>query len=709
MTSSPVRPRLRCAALASAVAATLAAPLAHAQQAQSGDITLPAVTVTATSPVAGEGYSAGTASIGGKGDASLKEIPQSVSVVTRDRMDDQNMVRLEDLARRTTGMLVLANDQGRSSIFMRGFELDSYLVDGMPAPLSSIYGSQPDLWIYDRVEVLRGPAGLYNGTGEPGGTVNLARKRALKDFAASGSLSYGSWDAQRYEGDITGSLTEDGKVRGRVVAAHQSKNSWVDVNDNENSVGYGTLEFDIAPRTTVSVGISGASSSVTPFNGLPTNADGSLLDVDRSTFIGAGWNSFKNSSSEGFAEVMHRLESGGHLKAALRVVNRSVNFRYAYASSAANAAGNVNRTAIARDYGEDSVAVDTHASLPFTLWNLPQNLIVGADFRSYDQTTLQNTGTAIPGSINVNSPSYDWPVPNLPLNSRTNVAPEQYGLYANLRIKPWQPLTLVGGARVSWYESTTTNLVTNTGSKVQVDNKFTPFAGVVYDIGRNWAAYASYTEIFQPQTTLGADGQPLDPREGRSFEAGVKGQHQGGLLNSQIGLFRLKDKNRAVAVPATTYSAANGEVEVQGIEAEISGMLATGWEASAGYTFTDTEFVSGTAGQAGQVFSTVTPRHNFNLWTRYDFQQDVLRGAYVGGGLRAMSSFYNVQGSARIQQDAYTVLDALVGYRISRNVDVSLAINNLLDEKYYQRVGGTSVFNFYGEPRSYWLKTSLKF
>lgn len=707
--SSPVRPRLRCATLAAAVAATLAAPLAQAQaQSQPGDITLPAVTVTATSPVAGEGYSAGAASIGGKGEVSLKEIPQSVSVVTRERMDDQNMVRLEDLARRTTGMLVLANDQGRSSIYMRGFELDSYLIDGLPSPLSSIYGTQPDLWLFDRVEVLRGPAGLYNGTGEPGGTVNLARKRALKSFAASGSLAYGSWDAQRYEADVTGALTEDGKVRGRVAAAYQSKNSWIDVNDNQNQVGYGTLEFDLAPRTTLSLGATNASSDVKPFNGLPTTASGQLLGVDRSTFIGANWNRFENASSEGFVELMHGLDGGGHVKAAVRMVNRSVDFKYAYSASAADAAGNVTRTAIARQYDEESLAADTHLNLPFTLWNLPQNLIVGADYREYDQTTLQGSAN-IAGTTNVNNPSYAWPEPNITLNSRTNVAPEQYGVYANVRIKPWQPLTLIGGARVSWYDATTTNLVNNSVSKVQIDSKITPFAGVVYDISKSWSAYASFTEIFQPQTTLGADGQPIDPREGRSYEAGVKGQHFNGLLNSQFGLYRLRDKNRAVGVPGTTYSIANGEVEVQGIEAEISGMLATGWEASAGYTFTDTEFVSGSAGQAGQVFSTVTPRHNFNLWTRYDFQQEVMRGAYLGGGLRAMSSFYSMSGTARIEQDAYTVVDALLGYRITRNVDLSLTVNNLFDKKYYQRVGGTSVFNFYGEPRSYWLKTTLAF
>ncbi|MFT4171424.1 MAG: TonB-dependent siderophore receptor [Rhodocyclaceae bacterium] len=696
------RPALRRALLASTIAA-LFAPAAWAQQSN-----LEPVRVSAEGAPA-DGYGSPTANIGGKGDAPVKEIPQPVSVVTRERIEDQNMVRLEDLARRTTGMLVLANDQGRSSIFVRGYELDAYLVDGLPAPLSSIYGTQPDLSIYDHVDVLRGPAGLYNGSGEPGGTVNLARKRALKDFAVSGSLALGSWDAVRTEADVTGSLNADGSVRGRAVAAYQSKNSFIDVNDNENAVAYGTLEFDLSPRTTLSLAMTGANSNVTPFNGLPTTPTGELIDFDRSTFIGAQWNRFKNQSNEAFAELVHRLNSGGELKASARYVDRSVDFKYAYAGSAVSSTtSTVTRTAIARQYEEKSLAADAHISQPFTWLGQKQNIIAGVDYRQYDQTTLQGSAT-VTGTTNVYNPTYDWPEPNVTLSSRTNVKPEQYGVYGNLRIKPWTPLTLIAGARLSWYQSTTTNLAANSATKVTVDNQFTPYAGIIYDISKDWSAYTSYTSIFQPQTNLDQSGNTLDPREGNNIEAGIKGEHFGGRLNSQFSIFRMRDNNRAVAIPGTTYYGASGETEVKGFEAEISGTILPGWDISAGYAYTQTEYLSGTSGQAGTTFSTYTPRHNFNLWSRYDFQGGLLRGAYVGGGLRAMSSFYNVSGNYRIEQDAYTVVDALVGYRFSPNVDVSLSINNLFDKEYYQRVGSTTVFNFYGEPRSVWLKTALKF
>ncbi|MFT3736641.1 MAG: TonB-dependent siderophore receptor [Rhodocyclaceae bacterium] len=696
-------PALRVTTL-SALLAALFSSGAFAQEATTPTVTVQGKRAEGTT----EGYSDGTVNVGGKGETSIKETPQPVSVVTRQRMDDQNMVRLEDLARRTTGMLVLANDQGRSSTYVRGYELDSFLIDGLPAPLSSIYGTQPDLSIFERVEVLRGPGGLYSGFGEPGGTANLNRKRGKNKFAATGSLAYGSWDAKRGEVDVTGPLTEDGKVRGRAVGAYQKKDSWVNVNKNENGVGYASLEFDLAPRTSLSIGGFSSMSKVTPFNGLPSKANGELLDVDRSTFIGASWNRFENQINEGFGELVHKLQGGGQIKAGLRYADRDVNFKYAYANSAVSSTGTVTRTGIARDYREKSLATDLHLNQPFKLWGLQQNVIVGTDYRQYDQTT-QSATLSIAGTTNVYSPTYDWPEPAVNYSTRTNVKPEQYGLYSNLRIKPWQPLTLIAGARLSRYKSITTNLVNGVTSELSLPTQFTPYGGLVFDITDNWSTFASYTSIFQPQTNLDASGKVLDPRTGNNIEAGVKGEHKGGQLTTQFSVFRMRDKNRAVAVPSTAYFEASGENEVQGFEFEVAGKLAKGWDASIGYAYTESEVISAAAGASGTTFTTVTPHHNVTVWTRYDVQEGALKDLYTGGGLRAMSSYYTAGTGYRIEQKAFYLVDALLGYKVTRNVDLSLSVNNLFDKKYYQRVGGTTVFNFYGEPRSLWLKTGLKF
>src|SRR5690606_22975133 len=158
---------------------------------------------------------------------------------------------------------------GRSSLFLRGFEIDNYLVNGLPAPISSIYGTQPDLAIFDRVETLRGPTGLFGGSGEPGGTANLGLKRAQDECSGSASVSAGSWENYRGEVDVTGPLLESGRLRGRFVGAYQDRESFTDVTDNKVSIGYGTVEADLTEDTTLSVGLWHQERDITPFNGLP--------------------------------------------------------------------------------------------------------------------------------------------------------------------------------------------------------------------------------------------------------------------------------------------------------------------------------------------------------------------------------------------------------------------------------------------------------
>ncbi|WP_207483663.1 TonB-dependent siderophore receptor [Arenibaculum pallidiluteum] len=666
-------------------------------------------------PAATEGtgsYATGAATVGSRDAVPVREIPRSVSVVTRQRMDDQNMTQLEDAFRRTPGTLVLSNDPGRSSIYSRGFELDNFLVDGLPAPLSSIYGTQPDLAIFDRVEILRGPSGLLGGTGEPGGTVNLARKRPQDSFGGSLSGSLGSWNNRRIEGDVTGPLVESGKLRGRAVGVRQDRDTFVDKTDNEVTVGYGALEADLTESTTLSAAAWRQERDIKPFNGLPAYANGELLDVSRSTFIGADWNRFENRSNEAIVELRHRFDNGGHAQASARYVDRDVDFKYAYAGGAVNAAGNTSLVAIARDYSETALSADAHVSTPFELLGRRHDAMVGAEYRRYEQRTLQNGGSGVTVApvVNIFDPRTAFPEPNIPLSSRTRVVPEQYGIYGQLRLRPVEPLTAILGGRASWYEGTTTNLVTNARQTIERNGEITPFAGLVYDLTDNLSAYVSYSEIFQPQTNLGANGSAIAPRTGHQYEAGLKSEFFEGRMNGQVALFRLRDDNRAVPNPSGPGSfIAGGEVEVQGLEAEISGSPYRGLQVFAGYALTDTSYIKAPANQQGTTFSTFTPRHSFNLWTRYDFPDGELRGLNLGLGGRYFSSFYNLSGSTRFEEDGYVVVDARIGYDVNENLELSLNANNIFDEKYYTRVGSAQVFNFYGEPRSFIVKATARF
>lgn len=663
-----------------------------------------------------DSYTTDRISVGEKDVRPVREIPQSTTVITRERLEDGKYTSLDTVLRETPGIVVLNNDDGRSSIFSRGFEFDYLYFNGLPAPVSSVYGTQPDMAIVDHIEILRGPAGLFGGAGEPAGAINMRLKQAKDTFSARLDGTVGSWENGRAELDVTGPLNEAGTVRGRFVGAYQGEGSWVENVENGVGVAYGTVQADVTENTTATFSVSHMRRDITPFNGLPTYQDGSLVDLNRSTFTGADWNDFDNEVTDYIAEVEHKFDDGGHAKVSARYQVTDVNFLYAWANGYVAENGDIissgSDTAdsrwLARQYDAKSLSLDAHVSKPFELWGQEHNVILGLDYQNQDITTLQGSGT-----ITVDQNIYDWisdlDEPTVNYSSQTNVDPEQFGIYGQLRIKPADPLTLIGGARVTWYEATTTNLLTDAAtSVVDIDGQVTPYAGVVYDLTGWLSAYASYTAIFQPQTATDVDGAMLDPREGRQYEVGLKAELFSGV-NASIAYFYLRDENRAVTDPDNPgSSAALGEVQAQGVDIEASGEVLPGWQLAVGYTFTDTEYLNTTsAGTAGTVFSAYTPEHMFQLWSKYHFNEShgVLDGFYVGAGLKAFSSF----SSGSIEAPAYTTVDLLAGYEVNEHLEVSLNVNNVFDEKYYARVGSNSVFNFYGEPLSASLRVSAKF
>ncbi len=320
---------------------------AQAQQATGSDIALDPVTVEADRwSVLTEGkdtYTSAVTSTGVGSPTPWKQVPQSISTVTSQRIADQGFTQLEEAMSRTTGMVILQNDLGRSSIFSRGYEIDQMLVNGLPAPLSSIYGTQPDLAIFDRLDVLKGPAGLYyggtaaGGNSGPSGVINGILKPATANYFLNAELSGGSWEFGRAQLDAGGKLNDAGTVRGRVVTAYQDSDSFVNYNENKVWLGYGTLAMDLNENTTLSLYAWHQERDMLPFNGLPAinlgGGVGQLLGVSRSTFVGASWNTFNNATTDYVAELQHRFDDGGEAKASVRYSDRSVNYRYAMAAA----------------------------------------------------------------------------------------------------------------------------------------------------------------------------------------------------------------------------------------------------------------------------------------------------------------------------------------------------------------------------------------
>lgn len=629
--------------------------------------------------------------------ATLRETPQSTTVITRQLLDDRNLDTLEAAIEQTTGASVLQIDAARSNFFFRGFSLDTIQLDGVSVAFASNFATSSDLFAYDRVEIVRGPAGLFQGAGEPAAGVNLARKRARDEFQVIAGAGLGSFDYKRIEADVTGRIGSDGRVRARLLGGYEDRGFFTDRLSSKKPMIYGTVEMDPAQDTTLSVGVTYQEVDYVPFAGLPAFADGRQADVPRSTFIGADWNRWVADTTDMFAELEHRREGGPQFKLTARRVERGTDALYATPNTAIAPDTGLTRLNVVRlDYQQVDNSVDGFASIPFTAGTLDQNILLGANYREW--TFDQNTGNGTPIFQNVFDPAYDAPVQNVAITNNFVVRQRQYGVYGQARLKPISPLTIILGGRVSWFETDTVRVSTGaTLSSSEASAQVTPYAGIVYDLNSTFALYASYADIFQPQTQSDVSGRLLDPRTGRQFEAGLRATLFGGRVNGHAAVFRIEDRNRAIADPENPlFSIAAGEVRSTGAEAEISGQLADGWNLTAGYSYNDSSYVIATGAQQGTPFRTTLPKHTANLWTRYTLEN----GLSIGGGARYSSEFFNRSGAMTFRQRGYLLVNGQVGYAITPNVETTVTVSNLFDRNYYSYVNSPNNGNRFGEPRS---------
>ncbi|MDR5873393.1 TonB-dependent siderophore receptor [Halomonas sp. CUBES01] len=693
--------------LTTAIAVAACSSSAFAQEADQDSSDLPVVRVVgeAISEPSTENtgsYTSNRVTIG-KQEQSLKEIPQSVSVITRERMNDQNMTTLGDVMSQTTGITKSGFGPSASIFRSRGFDIDTLLLDGSPIDTAAgVTDTIFDTAVLDRVEVLRGPSGLLQGSGEPSGTVNLVRKRAKQDFGFQSSLSYGSWDTYRGEVDITGALDESGRLRGRFVGVYDDKGSFIDHIYDEHTLGYGTLEYDLTPNTTLSAGIMSQSGESRPNFGLPQLSNGELLSIDRSTYHGSLWDIKDENLDRYFVELEHQLDNGGNLRLIANYIERETDTQQ---SSAGVSFPDTNTDAI--DIAqwriitprEDSF-VDATVSTPFTFLGETHNIMAGASYKVTEEQVNWSYGNPQNIQRSLVNPDPNTPKPTFDINQTTNSKTEETGVYSQLNLSVLENTTLVAGGRVSWWEVKDR---LNSSNNFDIDGELTPYAGLIYDINKDISAYASYTDIFKPQSSQNIDGEFLDPRTGEQFELGLKGNSPNGLLNWHAAAFRIIDQNRSVTdIENPGFSVSDGEVESKGLELEITGQPLPRLDISAGYAYTLTEYLKDPV-QQGRDFSTETPEHNLKLWSRYQFSDDPDTGWRIGAGVNYISSIYVEAGDQSWDQSGYTLLSGLIGYRFNRHLDFSLKGNNLTDKKYFDSLRARSRNNHYGEPRNFTL------
>jgi len=665
-------------------------------------------------------YAARGATIG-KTVQSLREIAQSVSVITRQQLDDQNLNTVEEALRTSTGITAVSQGEGTAVFYSRGYTMNAQY-DGVPAGRQIINGyKQLDTAVYDRIEVLRGPSGLLQGSGEPGGTVNLVRKGPLDQFQISAAVSAGSWSNFRTEADITGPLDAEGRVRGRIVLAAEDRKYHYDAARNRQQLAYGTLDWDLTSSTLLSLMATRQHSRLTGRSaGLPTYADGSFLAVPRSTSVGADWQRWEYPINEYAAELTQRL--GNDWKAKVSVRQRRTNFDSAFLNMGAPvdaASLTTDFSARKTDWPVENQDIDLNVSGPFDLLGRRHELVLGfnrskVDVKGgYAWSYFSGRDVFNPGisaaDLAEGKPSFEE-------------REIQSGVYGAARLKIADPLTVVLGGRMSRFVIDSRSVDSGGWTDYsKARNEFTPYGGLIWDIDPRFTAYASYAEIFVPQGDKEVSGQRLAPRVGWQTEVGIKAELLDKRLNASLAYFRIRDKNRSMPDPDSSHVCDTwngacyigaGLVQSQGMEGELSGKLTPQWNVSAGYTYNATEFLrDGNAERVGQPLLTYVPRHILRLWSNYTFKPadfgGALQGVSVGGGITAQSRMYSTSGSATIRQGGFAVANLRVGYRINQHLSATLSLNNVFDRRYYESIdttgGGNYGSNYFGAPRNVML------
>ncbi|OAI86140.1 TonB-dependent siderophore receptor [Pseudomonas putida] len=679
-----------------------------------------------------DSYTARAVTIG-KGVHTLKETPQSLTVITRRMMDDQNLNTLEKVLEKTPGITVYDSPMGGKYFFSRGFNMDGqYQYDGVPLDVGGNYvqanSFSSDMAFYDRVEVLKGAAGMLKGSGSSAGGVNFVRKRGLETAATKLTMSAGSWDDYRGQIDVGGPLNESGSVRGRAVATLQDRQYFYDNAKRQDQVLYGALDWDISPDTTLGFGLAYEDVDASPcYHGLPRYADGSDLKLSRSTCLGASWNDLQSQRITGFADLKHRFNDDWSLNFASVYTHNDQDIEYGYSEGAVAVGAStaaMGRYAGRFDYDQTDYGFDTYLDGKFRAFGLEHEVIVGMNAsrqKNHDYFALMR----LSGSQNPFDPSSDFPHPSkadylvnptrggsVPTDSLTR----QFGTYANVRLKLAEPLTLVLGGRVSWYRNHSDSYTQAydywVPNRSQENGQVTPFAAVLYDLNEQWTAYASYADIFQPQSNkVTADGQTLQPKTGANYEIGIKGELFNGELNTAFNLFRTIEEHRAETDYVGTCMGSgdqycytdNGKVRAQGFEAEISGSPVERLQVLAGYTYTQTKFlksINEVDSNDLTFSSSFVPRHMLRVWGDYQLDGALERWS-LGAGVSSQSENSRYNRTLKIEQPGYTLWSGRVQYRVDQNWTVALNGNNLFDKKYYATIGAPGWGNYYGEPRNF--------
>jgi outer membrane receptor for ferric coprogen and ferric-rhodotorulic acid len=658
---------------------------------------------------------------------TLRQTPQSVSVVTRAQIEDFQLNDVNTLLATVPGINVQAGETDRVYFSARGFDIQTFQVDGIGVPFAfGIQTGSIDTAFYDHIEVVRGAPGLLSSTGNPSAVVNFIRKRPTKDLQVRASGQYGSFDQYRGEADVSVPITKDGSVRARAVGAYQDGDSHLDRYGLRRWVGYGIVEADLGANTTVSAGYGhqdhksrGAMWGAIPI----TYSDGTPLDFARSSNVAPDWSSWNVIDRQIFGDITHRFGNGWVARASAirRATDENNTLFYVYGNPLRNDADGIGiDPATGFQVGIQSypgkfrattrnLTMEAYIAGPVTFLGREHEINIGVNRSaqeyiqqsSYDNSTI---GTYLPYPDLF---AGNFPLPNFPTEfssdpiSSQNTHTRRETAYGLIRFNPGDAVKVMFGGNVTHAKSTGFSYGTNTDFDA---TRFLPFAGATVDVTRNLSVYGSYATIFNPQNQLlDLNRRIIDPIEGENLELGIKGDWFAGRLNATVAVFKTRQNNTAEAagivnennVPRTYYVGIDAQSE--GVEIDVGGQIAPGLQMTGGYTVMRIEDPEGNP--VRRYVARNTGRLNLS------YTLPMLPALKLGAAAQYQSRIISPTGLGR--QGNYALFDLLAAYSITPQISAAVNLRNVTNPKYLTATNFDG--GYYGAPRSVMGTISVRY
>ncbi|MDB1109233.1 TonB-dependent siderophore receptor [Pseudomonas extremaustralis] len=667
---------------------------------QATNITGAADYETAQGPV--QGYHATHSASATRTDTSIHETPQSISVVSKDVVEDIGATRLQD-ALDYAGGVGRANNfggQGLTTFTVRGFTTGEFYRNGFP--INRGYPNMPDANSIERLEVLRGPATMLYGRGDPGGTFNVVSKQPLAEPKVTLGSQLDDQGMQRATLDASGPLDEQGRLAYRLNVVGEGGDTFRDHVETERYGVTPVVTWQATDDTKVIFEGDFMRNNHPLDRGLTRYAN-QKGTPSRDTFWGEkDVGKLHNDNNMAQLRFEHLLNDNWTLGGGFQWLDGTLQGNAIEANSLAADGRTLSRNFNYRKLEWTDKDTQLNLTGHFSTGGFDHTLLTGVEFEDYDYKSIIQRSSGLAGSypIDIFDPVYGQPRPALtrtPTHDKENL--KTYAAFVQDQVALTERLKVLAGARFERFEHDYESYVTGVKPWNAADNAVTPRVGVIYDLTETVAVYADAARSFKPNTGAAREGGGFEPEKGKSYEMGIKWEALERQLSVDAAIYQIEKKNVLTTDPLdSTFSVAAGQVRSRGFDLNVAGNITPEWRVIGGYAYVDAEVTKDNTIRVGSRLANI-PRNSFSLLNVYEFQDGALKGLGLGAGGKYVAERVGQTSNTPFSMGAYTVVDLLGYYKVNDKVRLNLDVKNLFNRDYEEGAFG-NVYAYPGEPRT---------